>query len=183
MNTVIVTEAEADKSLLLSILGAVIDAGTIKVMAAGGKSSALSLARSLLLTRSNRVGLLVDSDTVDEQRISEERASLDDALKAMAPRSRYAIFLAVPEIEATLLSEPAVTERLFGRRLSPEESVQARFEPRRVVQKLLEERAAAARRQVRLEEVLADQNVLRDLADQPLIRTVRQFIERSAVAA
>jgi hypothetical protein len=129
----IVTEGDTDALILHEILkGRVYDERLIRI--AGGYSSAISLARSMLLYPGKRVALVLDADTNDPDAIEKRQRFVEAALEEYAFDSQFRVFLAVPTIEAWLFLDPHVTNQLLP-------SGQAEFlrpkiaaEPRRVLE-------------------------------------------------
>src|SRR2546423_11003177 len=101
MKAQIVTEGETDRVLLTHLLRIAAAEADFEVRAAGGRSAAISLAKSLLRRAAPAVALVVDADTVDDRRIREEYSLLRDSMtEATASSQRpYAVILMVPEIE------------------------------------------------------------------------------------
>jgi hypothetical protein len=111
-----VSEGEFDRELLSFLIGKKFgpQSGSIQVLASRGKSNAVSLARSLLAVRGEPVALVVDSDTTDRGQADSLRNDLQAELAQMAPSALFHIFLAEPEIEAWLFSDPSYLERVLG---------------------------------------------------------------------
>jgi hypothetical protein len=135
MTTSVIVEGETDQHFLWAVLGAAVARGT-EIVSAGGRSSAISLARSYLSLPDRTVALLLDADTSDERLIEEQRGILSSSLAAVAPEWRFKVFLAVPVIEACLFSTSQVAAAAFGSPLSSEVLLRGRYEPRRTLVEL-----------------------------------------------
>ncbi len=176
----IVTEGLADAALLSPLLADAVPVDAVKIVQAGGRSSAVSLARTLLVTRSASVALLVDADTTHPDRVSEMRVELEDSL-GVAPRSRFGVFLAVPSLEICLFQDEAGLRSEFGDALSPELIVQSRYEPKTVITQLMQRRNQPTQPASPASLLpLLDHDLLRKT---PVIRDLVQFVSAAARAA
>lgn len=135
MTSYVVTEGTMDASLVERVLAL---AGTreVKVLAARGRSSATSLARSLLANARGRVALLLDSDASDAAAVARQRSDLEALLALVGPSSKFRLVLMVPELETILLRDDV----LMGAgqpRLDEGDRQLAQFEPKNVLERLL----------------------------------------------
>ena len=137
MRIAIVVEGESDKVIVESVLRSVVSDPPFEVAQAGGRSSAVSLARSYFTLPDSHVALLVDADTVDSRQVLEQQRILSDSLAAVAPTWGFAVFLAVPEIESCLFADPKLLTGALGTPMTDEMLLQARFQPRVVLGNLL----------------------------------------------
>lgn len=137
MDVYIVTEGAAEVELLRRLVGDAVPSDAVEFINAHGRSSAVSLARSLLVARPGYVVLFVDSETTNEQRIEEVRAMLNEYLRVVADDSRFKVLLAVPELEGFLFKDLEGLRRVFPQ-MSTELSIQGRYEPKAVFQELLD---------------------------------------------
>jgi hypothetical protein len=103
-----------------------------EAVAAGGRSSAISLARSYLSFPRQWVALLLDADTSDPVQVREERDILNSSLATFGGDRRYGVFLAVPAIESALFN-PQVARAAFGRKLGRLAMVRGKFEPQNML--------------------------------------------------
>lgn len=129
----IVTEVPSDRELLARILEPELAGGWVKILSAGGKSSAESLARSILAVRQSPVILAVDADATDPEVVAEQQEYLEGALRMVSPNVEFQVRLFVPEIESYLLRDEAIAKRLLGRELSESERIKSDFRPREVL--------------------------------------------------
>jgi hypothetical protein len=121
-----------------AILRAVLDPKLLKnvlIVPAGGAASIPSLARSLLVRRGVPVAIFADSDSLEQDAISERREQLKYLLGAVAGRTSSTVVLAVPEIEAILFSAPDMIEGVFGK-APPELMALGRRDPKGVLTQL-----------------------------------------------
>ncbi len=126
----IVTEWDFDKELVEMVLPSEYR-DRVKVMSAGGYSSALSLARSILSARhqANTI-LVVDADFNDPKDVEER----EDFIRAYMHRSttddRFAILMQRPEIEAVFFEDKGALENLTGRTFTDLEFQLAKDNPK-----------------------------------------------------
>lgn len=113
----IITKGEWDKKLLDRILPASLT-GETKIIAAGGKYSAESLAPSLLAVKQTPVGLVVDADTTEGTAVWELEDFLKESLNQVAAGVAFEVFLAVPEIEILFFQNKAIVEKLSEKKLT-----------------------------------------------------------------
>ncbi|HUU82072.1 MAG TPA: hypothetical protein VM243_01090 [Phycisphaerae bacterium] len=173
----VVAEGRTDVTVLSALLAGVVPSETVKIVDAGGQSSAVSLASTFLATRSASVALVADADTTAKQRVGEMQMELEDLLGSVAPRQRFGVFLAVPSLEVCLFEDQVGLQNEFGCALSVEAIVQSRYEPKAVLEQLLRGRhqrydsAAQASLLARLD--------LDRLRQAPVIEALVQFISRA----
>jgi hypothetical protein len=136
MITSVIVEGETDKQFVLAVFAAA-TVTQAEAVVAGGRSSAISLARSYLTLPSRTVALLLDADTSDAALAQEQRDILDGSLGTVAPAWQYGIFLAVPAIEATLFTTPQVAAAAFGNTLSADAMLRGKYEPKRTIAELI----------------------------------------------
>lgn len=118
MNIYLVTEGQTDAIVLRTILREV-DLGNVRVMEAGGKSSAISLGTSLALNGRARAAILVDADTTEPNRISEQQLIFHDMQRNGADANSCRLFLAVPTLKAELFPTADAFASAFGLKLTP----------------------------------------------------------------
>ncbi|MDQ2730889.1 MAG: hypothetical protein M3Y56_04455, partial [Armatimonadota bacterium] len=133
----VVTEGLHDVALLQAILNISSEDPKIKFVAAGGWSSADSLARSYLVSGGTKVVLVVDADSSDTNQVEARRNFLKGSLGEIASPTMWTVVVIAPEIEALLFQDRKVIEAIAGRPVSDTEFVTGSFEPKRVLQQLL----------------------------------------------
>jgi hypothetical protein len=109
----------------------------VNVVASGGKSAAISLCRSILVTRQKPTVLVVDSNTTDEREINEQHIILNDLLLQVAGNAPYLIEFAVPAIESVLFCDAAALESILRVKMNDGEKVEARYNPKVVLADML----------------------------------------------
>ena len=181
MNCTILTEGVTDAAILRCLIAPPIVTDPVTIVSAGGRSSAMSLARSYLITRSDSVALVVDADTTDRGRINELKSDLDALLHMVAPSTRSRVFMAVPSIEMIFFHDPAVAVEFWGSLFDAEQRVRSEFQPKVVLENLL------AKQGKRLTASEIDSLVrdfgLDSLRRVPLISDLIAFVRSPAVAA
>ncbi len=132
---VVVVEGETDKLIVERLLRGVIEP-PVQVVSAQGRSSAISLARTVLASRPNPVALVLDADSSDHERIEELRADLASSLAAAGSTTPFHVCLAVPTIEAWLFEDADGIRRAFDGAWRREAEIEARFAPKDAIRKL-----------------------------------------------
>ena len=164
MDNVLITEREFDKALFQTLVGT----GDIKYIAAGGWSSADSLARSYLTDPQTRVVLVVDADTSDPNLVEDRKRFLRHSLGQIAQNTRWRVVVIAPETERLLFDNRSILEDLVQHKVTDTEFVEGQYSPNRVLQQL------AGLSKMQLHERLAKIN-LDPIKKQPEIQDIRQF--------
>jgi predicted ATP-dependent endonuclease of OLD family len=99
----IVTEGKYDAEILQKVLPTEI-LEKVQIIPSGG--SALSLARTVLVTKQIPTVLLVDADSNNEHTILEKQNDLDESLNSVSIGTKFKVFLIVPEMEVLFLENP-----------------------------------------------------------------------------
>jgi hypothetical protein len=122
--------------LVAELLKGLLEPNTIKdveFVFAAGKSSILSLARSLLVRRRKPVALFIDSDSLNPEAIQDNRESKEELLRAAAGSVPVAIVFAVPELETFFFATPELLERVFGVKITTDYISLGQRDPRGVL--------------------------------------------------
>ncbi len=173
MNAYVVTEGESDAKFLSVLLADEVREG-LRVVQGGGRSGAISFARSLNSARQVPVALVLDADTTNEGRLREERVTVSDLLHMGASGAPIRAFLAVPELEVLFFSDRQLLARILGREIPHDDWIAGRFEPKRALGRMLADEmgpGVMSRIVANLTEADVEQ-----LADHPLIRDIRGFL-------
>jgi hypothetical protein len=93
MTIFLVVEGASDAAVMRTLITAA-QIPDMAVISGQGKSSAMSLAKSLAVSRAARVAVLVDADTRDPRQIDEQRRTFSDLQGSAVGLTR--LFLAVP---------------------------------------------------------------------------------------
>ncbi|MFZ3006040.1 MAG: hypothetical protein WA047_07670 [Phenylobacterium sp.] len=110
MTTFLVVEGPSDAAVMRTLITAA-EIPDVAVISGRGKSSAMSLAKSLAVSRSARVAVLVDADTRDPRQIDEQRRTFRDLQGSAAGLTR--LFLAVPTLEEELFPDVETFVTIF----------------------------------------------------------------------
>jgi hypothetical protein len=171
VSATIVTEGQLDEALIGQLLRShpALRDLNIRVRAAGGRSAAQSKARTILTERREPVALVVDADTVDPRAVQQQRGFLEARLEQTAPPEEWRVILIVPEIEVLLFEDEKILQALVPQKPSPEDLIRARYEPKRVLERLLEKAGGRAALDARLRLGIVDlQSLWRSEALRPL---------------
>jgi predicted ATP-dependent endonuclease of OLD family len=179
MSVYVVVEGPTDQAILEAVLRKENGRLPMTFVVGGSWSSAESLARSLLMVRDKPVALVVDADTADEPFVQERRDFLLQSLGEVAPSARWRVCLFVPTIEILFFVDPDLELPLFGKKLSAEDRIEARFRPKAVLERVLRERKLS------FDELLKRfrQADLMHLQDTPPLPELREFVEQHAATA
>ena len=178
MKTVVVTEEESDVLLLSALIGE--GSNTVEFVKSGGWSAADSLARSYLVDGQHDVALVVDADSYDPRMVEERRRFLTHSLASVALRTRWQVFVIAPEIEILLFKDRYLLEELLHQSVTESDFQEGKFEPKKVLKRLLPGKSLTRFFQERLPQV-----DLTPLQNQKEIEHLRRFLNgtRKKVAA
>ena len=110
MTTFLVVEGPSDAAVMQTLITAA-EIRDVAVISGQGKSSAMSLAKSLAVSRAARVAVLVDADTRDTRQIDEQRRTFIDLQGSAVGLTR--LFLAVPTLEEELFPDVETFLKIF----------------------------------------------------------------------
>jgi len=142
---------------------------------AGGRSSAISLARSYLVTGDQRVVLVMDADTTDPERMADDLSLVEGLLRATATPDRFLVKMVLPEIEAVLFTKRDLATHIFGHEFSDSEWRAAQRSPKLELGRLIHGTPTRIVNLSRLEKLLDHVN-LRPLGQTDVMKGIRQFI-------
>ena len=137
MTLAIVVEGHRDEQLIGAVMSAVADPRDYRLVVARGKSHALSVAGTMLTLGEGPVVLAIDADTTSERLLSEQRSDLRALLNRAARPELWRVVFFVPEIEAALVHDDVVVQRLFGRPLDEIELALRDVAPKQALTRLL----------------------------------------------
>lgn len=169
--TYVITEGDSDRLLLEILLEVSPDRPDVQVVAAGGWSSADSLARSVLATSEHRAAIVVDADTIDSVQADYRRRFLHHSLGEAGLPSRWRVVVIVPEIEVLLFKDPHLLQQMTGGQVDPTDLVRGLYEPRKILEKWFPRKKW---NEIYLKLREFDLSTLRDL---PELIELRNFIE------
>ncbi|MCX7048617.1 MAG: hypothetical protein NTX50_24410 [Candidatus Sumerlaeota bacterium] len=132
----VVVAGETDEALMKSLLLPLVSKD-VKLISAEGRSSAMSLATSLLAAKKLPVALVVDSDTLNKSAIAEEKDFLQAMLRRGSSGTRYKVVMAVPTIEKLIIETPEAIHKLNnGKNLKGIEREYAEMNPKAMLEKI-----------------------------------------------
>jgi hypothetical protein len=137
MTISIVVEGRRDEELVRTVMAAVMSPGSIRIVLAGGRSHAVSMAGTMLTLREDPVVLAIDADATNERLVAEQRSNLQTLLNRAASPDRWCLALFVPELEIVLVHDDVVVQRLFGRSRDDVEQALSDVAPKKALDRLL----------------------------------------------
>lgn len=172
----IITEGKSDQEILRAILPAAV-LKDVDFVAGAWRSSAISLACSILATEHIPVALVLDTDTIDSSEVREDRDFLQMTLGEAAFGTQFAVFLAVPEIEILFLADWEFVSHQIGKNkqdFSPIEIEYAQLQPKKFLFSQLEDMPYPQA----LTQLLArmDGRTLSRIRQYPLVRDLSAFL-------
>jgi hypothetical protein len=175
----IVVEGESDETLLRRLLEPLnVRRPVFDILVGGGRSSADSLARTILAVRRQPVALVLDADTNNESMVSERYQFYNESLGQVAASSMFRVFLMVPELEVIFFQSPDIIRSITGVKISREQVIRGRYEPKAVLKDAVD-RGGKPWSVASLSEP-----VLRQLREVPPIKQLADFIvEQTDLAA
>ncbi len=179
MNGYIVTEGEADAQVLRNLLADELQTG-VYIVSASVKSSAQSLARSLVAARHRPVALVLDADTTDDALVLEQRLVAREFLSMASAGVPTEVFMAVPVMEILFFSNRELLERLLGRELTDEQWTAGQFQPTRVLESFSPKRATIPATAGLLANLTPTDTA--QLRGHPLIREILGFVRETMCA-
>ncbi len=132
-----VVEGESDKILLEKMLPPEFVSKT-KFIVSEGYNTAISKARSILVSSEIPVYILVDAETTDPNRIDEKKDYINQMLSQVSVSNRFKILMSVPETEILLFYDKAIFETLFSVKMDDKQWEHAKYEPRKTLMELTE---------------------------------------------
>jgi hypothetical protein len=168
----IVTEGLQDVVFLEILLNISSNDPNVELVAAGGWSSAESLARSFLVRTGSNVALVVDADTTDPNLIEDRKRFLSRSLGEISSPSAWKVVVIAPEIEVLLFEDRKVIEELVGHPISDTDYTSGLYEPRAVLRRIFKNKPLAEVYRSRLPKVDLDR--IREI---PSIRELQSFMK------
>ncbi|MDM8551932.1 hypothetical protein QUF72_17745 [Desulfobacterales bacterium HSG2] len=173
--TYLVTKSQSDLELFKKLLPEKIVNDT-SFATAPSRSSARSLARTLLAVKLRPLALVVDADTNDASSVRELRALLQELLHCASPGIESEVFLAVPEMESLFLQDRTFLEKLAARKFSDAEWKAAELKPRKFLCDVFGEESHISER---LLGSLNEQTILK-MQGHPLVSNLCKFLSSVA---
>lgn len=171
----IVTEGQSDADILKTVLPKHL-VEKVHFVVGEGRSSALSLAVSLLSNGKYPLALIIDTDTHHPDKIQEQIDLREAILRRSGRPEAYRIFSAVPEIEVVFFQDKELVEKVTQHLIGQDEWQFARRDPRFFLQEHVTNYPDA------LPKLLAQlpEGQLATVREHPLLRDLLSFITASA---
>jgi hypothetical protein len=174
MTAYLVCEGAADAQLLKRILSEEV-LHSLEIVAAGGLSSAKSMARSLVVRRQAPVAIVIDSDSIALDQVEDRRRTTEDIVKGVASNTPVKVILAVPTIEAMFFQDIALLSRIVGCDPSPDILEMAVAQPLQALTQLISQSQPYLNQSQLIEQLTADDLAI--LRKTPLVQEIIQFLQ------
>ncbi len=183
MTGFVVAEGAWDKQLLQLVLAAQ-GVETVHVVDGQGRSSAVSLACSILARRHQPVILVVDADSVVNRQVAVQEQDLESLLKYAGPRELWQLVLCRPELEIVLFDAGtfSIVENTFGLALNERQKAVAPYDPRSVLKELGEATGKAWREEL-ISYLSAHPAACRKIGETPTLKPMIDFFRQHLRAA
>lgn len=179
MKTYIVVEGLSDADILRVILPPKTRYSS-HILVGGGKSSGVSLARSLISDRGDPLLLVMDSDTVHHEAILEQEKGMRELLGAVAINTPYDVILAIPQLEVIFFQDLDVLASTLQLPLDHEVAVNGAYEPRKVLNALFKQSPHHIQDQGQFLHLL-DDATRQHIAQHSIIQKIVQFVSKAEI--
>jgi hypothetical protein len=178
MKVYLVTERHTDLAWLQWLLAPEVKEYRLGCYAGGVESGALSAARSIVGVRLEPVIVVVSSGTTDPEKVREDERICRELLGSVAPESLWRLCVAVPAVEAWILSDAKLMKQMFGGPLPNGEKSRLVQDPKTAMEQLFKQAGAkytpeAIKRATRKK----DATHLREMEP---VRSIRHYVEELA---
>jgi hypothetical protein len=177
VKTCVVTQGSSGAELLRKLLGAM-ELPEHQVLDGGRRSSAVSLAASIVNHRPRPTVLVLDTDTVEPGAIHEQESTAR-FLFAAPPSVPSSLLMAVPQVEVVVFGQAEALGCILGREPTEMELLEARFRPRGVLERLLAE--VGMDRAAFIERI--NPRAAGRFAEHPLVQSLADFIRHPRAPA
>jgi len=178
MNVSIATQLETDLAWLRWLLAPEIKEYKITCYFGGTQSAAISLGRSIVGVRLEPVIVVVNSGTTDPEKVAEDEGDMRWLLGRAAPPSLWRLCVAVPAVEAWILSDAKLMKQLFGGPLPNGEKSRLVQDPKAAMEQLFKQ-AGAKYTPAAIQRVTKKQDASL-LREREPVRSIRQYVEELA---
>lgn len=179
MKTYIVVEGSNDAEILRVIL----PSKTLRnshILVGGGKSSGVSLARSLISDRGDPLLLVMDADTVHHEAILEQEKELRELLGAVAIHTPYDVILAIPQLEVIFFQDLGVLANTLQLPIDHEVAVNGAYEPQKALNALFKQSPYHIQSQGQFLQLLND-TTRHHIAQHPIIQKIVEFVSNAEI--
>lgn len=146
-----------------------------RVENAGDRSGAMMVATRVLFYDTTPTVLLLDSDSLEDRAIEEDRLEIGGYLRRGSGGHPNRLVLAIPQVEAILFTDRAGLENALGKKIGDDDFFEARFRPKAVFQRLLGKKDPQERALAVIDRI--DETSLRRMAAHPVIQEIREFVD------
>jgi predicted ATP-dependent endonuclease of OLD family len=169
----IITEGKHDAEVLQKILPQEI-LEKIQIVPSGG--SALSLARTVLVTKQIPTVLLVDADSNDERTILGKQSDLNESLSSVSIGTKFKVFLIIPEMEVLFLENPKFVKNVSRnhKEFSPFELQLAKSNPKKFLSEIIENTDSKELYQKLFKDL--DEETLLAMKNHKIIKDLTEFL-------
>ncbi|MCY1021161.1 hypothetical protein [Pyxidicoccus sp. MSG2] len=138
MRTYIVTEGKLESALLERLVQChpVLRERVIQMHPMENRTSAHMAARTLLILRHEPVAMINSPETLSPRLLAEQRAFLEWRLGEAGAPEDWLVVLVPPNVAVLLFRDDAIMSAVLPGRLSIEERIRGRYEPRAVLTEL-----------------------------------------------
>jgi hypothetical protein len=178
MKVYLVAERRTDLAWLQWLLAPELKKYKVSCYAGGVQSGAISAGRSIVGVHLQPVIVVVNSSTTDPEKVAEDEGIMRELLGSVAPASLWRLCVAVPAVEAWILSDAKLMKQLFGGPLPNGEKSRLVQDPKAAMEQLFQQAGAkytpaAIQRLTRKQ----DASLLREREP---VRSIRQYVEELA---
>lgn len=135
-NTVIVTEGEFDAKILSKLFTSKKYHNNLQILPASGFSAALSKVKTILSSRDTNVLLILDTDTITENEISEKTNFVNYYLNSEFYRDRFKVIWAIPEFEIIFLNNKKFLKELTNSQVNEDLIEIGKISPKKTLEKI-----------------------------------------------
>jgi hypothetical protein len=136
MTVCVVTKDQFDGELLKSLIKAK-GLKQARVFVGGNRSSAESLASTLMVAKQLPVALILDAEVYGASRVESSRRQLEALMGAMTSLEEWRLILMVPEMEIVFFQVPGLFEALGLPAPSPEQLLISEYVPTKVLEEIV----------------------------------------------
>lgn len=170
----LIVEGPTDKALMELALPSQSLPGH-QVVSAGGKSSAISLAVSIMMKRRQPVIVVLDADTTDPKDVRRQEAEYNYLLQSWSNATDFDLIFAIPDLICALFTGPGRFASIPGVQLTPEQIDRLRQDPRSVLDAVLPKPIASP--------VFQSEEMRAYLASSPIVQRIEGSLNRLSSAS
>nr|WP_294526111.1 hypothetical protein [uncultured Rhodopila sp.] len=169
----LIVEGPNDKALMELVL-APPSLPEHQVVSAGGESSAVSLAASIMMKRRQPVIVVLDADATDPEDVRRQEAEYNYLLQSWSNGTEFDLIFAVPDLVCALFTGPGRSASIPGVQLTPEQIDTLQQDPRSVLDAVLQKPIASP--------VFHSEEMRAYLASSPIVQRIEGSLNRLSSA-